>query len=133
MAPIGNKNGLKHGRSRTPEYQCWINMWVRCTNPNNPQYKDYGGRGIYVCKRWSDFVNFFTDMGPRPKGHSIERIDNDGPYSPKNCHWTTRRDQQRNRRSYRVSLAREAERLGIKYGTLWMRLKRQQMKGISHG
>lgn len=133
MAPIGNKNGLKHGQCGTPLYMCWLNMRARCNNPKNPQYKDYGGRGIYVCKRWDNFENFIADMGPRPPNYTLDRIDNNGPYTPENCHWASRSAQQKNRRTYYTSLAREAEKLGIRYRTLWARLNRRQRRGESHG
>lgn len=76
-------------------------MRQRCNNPKNPAYKNYGGRGIKVCKRWDDFLNFMYDMSYRPKGASIERKDNDGDYQPSNCKWATRKEQALNNRGNR--------------------------------
>lgn len=73
-------------------------MIQRATNPNDPRFADYGGRGIEVCDRWRDFENFYADMGLRPDGKSIDRIDVDGDYEPSNCRWATPSEQQRNRR-----------------------------------
>lgn len=96
-APV--RKWVKHGFSRTPEYECWGAMKERCYNIKNKQYNDYGGRGITVCKRWLDFQNFYSDLGKRPSNkHSIERINNDGNYEPSNVTWATRKEQQRNQR-----------------------------------
>ena len=87
-----------HHRSKTPIWNCWKNMLQRCYNPKNPCYKNYGGRGIIVCDRWKEFVNFLADMGERPAGMSLDRINNDGNYEPGNCRWATRKQQSQNRR-----------------------------------
>jgi hypothetical protein len=82
-----------------PEYKVWAAMIQRCSNPNNADYPDYGGRGIRVCDRWLKFANFYADMGPRPSPqHSIDRIDNDGNYALGNCRWATAADQRANQR-----------------------------------
>jgi hypothetical protein len=89
----------KHGRSRTPEYRAWIDMIRRCTSSHCQVYKHYGARGIKVCKRWVDsFEAFFKDMGLRPKGMSIERINNSKGYTPSNCKWATKSEQNFNKR-----------------------------------
>jgi hypothetical protein len=121
-----------HGRSETQEFTIWVNMLQRCENPNNPAYDRYGGRGIIVCKRWRSFANFFADMGPRPKGLTLERRDNNGPYALENCYWATRRQQGANKRNNHliefngemITLAEASRRAGIDRFTLRYRLKR---------
>jgi hypothetical protein len=73
-------------------------MKYRCTNPNAINYHNYGGRGITVCERWNEFKNFLADMGERPEGTSIDRIDNDLGYFKENCRWATRHEQRINQR-----------------------------------
>lgn len=95
----GCRERMKHGKYKSRIYNCWRDMKDRCYNEHNPRYKDYGGRGIKVCDRWLDFNNFYADMGDKPKGKSIDRIDNDGDYCPENCKWSTRSEQQWNTRA----------------------------------
>lgn len=78
----------------------WQGMRARCSNPKYKQYKDYGGRGIRVCSRWDDFWKFVQDMGTRPLGHVIDRINNDGNYEPGNCRWVSYRVSGLNRRRW---------------------------------
>src|SRR6266496_181615 len=92
-------NTRANGALSSRTYQSWLSMIQRCTNQNLKCYKYYGGRGITVCERWrQSFENFIEDMGERPPGLSLERINNDGHYEPSNCKWATRAEQHRNQR-----------------------------------
>ena len=99
---MGSVRHVRHGHSpdgkKSTEYVTWDSMIQRCTNKNNHAWKDYGGRGIFVCERWMIFDNFFSDMGFRPPGLQLDRRNNDGGYEPSNCRWVDRKTQQSNRR-----------------------------------
>ena len=96
---------IKHGLEKHPLYGTWSNMKQRCYNPNTPRYAHYGGRGITVCNEWRDsFPQFLSDMGERPEGTSLDRIDVNGDYTPDNCRWATKIEQNLNRRAnYQVA------------------------------
>jgi len=140
-------NNLKHGHyknnKRSPTYYSWSSMNQRCNNKNCHEYKYYGKRGITICDRWSNkkfgFQNFLEDMGECPSGLSLDRIDNnklkDG-YSPDNCRWSTKLEQQKNKRNIKLfaykgkiqNLKDWAKEYNIVYVTLWKRINKYKYK-----
>lgn len=97
----GCSQKLKSKYRQKPGYSSWSGMIHRCYSPHNPGYKHYGGRGITVCKRWREsFLAFLADMGARPPGYSLDRINPDGNYEPNNCRWATFQQQTQNRRKW---------------------------------
>ena len=129
-AAKGNSNGVKHGMHGTATYISWRHMRHRCLSPKSNKWDYYGGRGITICERWSTFENFYLDMGERPKGKTLDRIDNDGNYCPENCKWSTAEEQVNNRRNTVIlelngksmTIPQWAKHLGINKKTLATRM-----------
>jgi len=100
MSETRTKHGHTRGGNHTVTYRTWVHMRDRCFDVEDKSYKNYGGRGISVCQRWSKFENFLEDMRPSPgKGFSLDRINNDGNYEPGNCRWATKKEQTLNKRN----------------------------------
>jgi len=120
-----------HGMTKTTTYNVWASMIQRCHNANAKDYERYGGRGILVCEAWQAFDAFLRDMGERPLGKSLDRIDNEKGYSPENCRWVNAKIQQRNKRNNRIithdgktmTLAEWSAAAGISQITLGARLR----------
>lgn len=129
---IVSKTKSKHRLCNDPSYSIWKGILSRCTNPKSTGFKHYGGRGVAVCERLVKFENFYSDMGTKPDGMSVERIDNNKGYSPDNCVWATHQDQCRNRRSSNIiefdgqkkCLTEWAGIIGVHRSTLIERLKK---------
>lgn len=124
----------EHGLGKTKTYYSWIEMKRRCLDPNNYNYQNYGGRGIRVCKRWMKFTNFLDDMGMRPDGKSLDRINGKRGYSKRNCRWATSREQIINRsitrwiafRGETLCLADWALRTGLTSARIAQRIDEQK-------
>ena len=117
-----------HKLSLSPSYNTWRGMKLRCEDPANKSFKYYGARGITYCERWKVFENFIEDMGLRPEGKTLDRIDPDGNYEPSNCRWLTPTEQIRTRRNSLTyngkPLIEACEERGLKYNTVARRIKR---------
>jgi len=126
-----NRQNARHGMCDTSTYTVWDRMKSRCLREQDKDYKRYGARGISVCDRWMLFDNFLADMGVRPDGLQLDRINNDGNYSPENCRWVTPRQNTNNRRSSRFlefkgkrqTIVEWAREMGICSKALMHRLK----------
>jgi hypothetical protein len=116
------RHGDATGGNVTLEYKSWRAMKARCLNPRHPFFRDYGGRSVKICERWQDFRNFLADMGRKPgPEYTLERINNDADYSPENCKWATRTQQQANRRP-------QKNRTG--YPNVWVDPKTGRFMGV---
>jgi len=99
---ITSKRMKTHGQTKSPTYRVWSSMRTRCTNSNATNYGQYGGRGIKCCQRWESFDLFLEDMGERPDGMTLDRIDVDGHYEPSNCRWASIQQQAKNKRKTKL-------------------------------
>jgi len=121
----------KHGMSNSLTYKVWSGILSRCNTPSASGYENYGARGIGVCERWLKFENFLSDMGEKPSEMSIDRIDTNGNYEPGNCRWSSRKEQNRNKRGLRYltynartqCLSAWAEEVGVNVSSLLNRIK----------
>ena len=100
-APRYVKHGNAHRKKHSGAYVSWYGMLTRCENPKSTSYAYYGGRGVTVCTEWHDFQNFLRDMGERPHGWTLDRVDTEGGYCRENCRWATRKQQSQNRRPWK--------------------------------
>lgn len=130
MSSARAKINITHGKSNSATFKCWQSMKRRCFDMGHKSYPRYGGRGITICERWMKFENFLADMGIRPKNLSLDRIDNNGNYTPENCKWSSAKEQARNRSSTRMiscggevkTLTEWAESIGFSKESLHRRL-----------
>lgn len=121
---------IKHGMTGTRTYKTWRSMLYRCLDKNYPKFRLYGGRGITVCPQWKEFEVFLSDMGERPEGKSLDRIDSNGNYEPSNCRWATAKEQNNNSSNNRLltykgktlNVTQWADELGFRPSTIFSRL-----------
>lgn len=120
---VTSARSIKHGYAKTRTWVSWQEMKRRCDKPEAPGYQHYGGRGIGVCDRWREFANFVADMGERPDGTSLDRVDVNGDYTPDNCRWATTSQQGRNKRGLKLSPEKVREARALRAdGALWKEL-----------
>lgn len=133
-AERASKLTSRHGMASTPEYIVWQAMKGRCLRESSKDYPQYGGRGITVCDRWMQFDEFIADMGERPSSrHSLDRIDPNGNYEPKNCRWATITEQANNKRTNKrvvcdgesMTVAELSRKTGKPASTIYGRLARE--------
>lgn len=130
MGGVHHGHSAAEGRGSSLTYNSWASMIQRCSNPRHPKYRMYGARGIVACSRWKDFKEFLSDMGERPIGTTLGRIDSKGNYEPGNCRWETPSQQQRNikhnhwieHQGIRLCITDWAARLGIHQTTISHRI-----------
>jgi hypothetical protein len=130
QAECRSSNNLKHGLTDSPTNRTWLSMIQRCNNPQFTSYNNYGGRGITVCDEWMDFEKFVEDMGIRPDGKTLDRIDNSKGYTRENCKWSTIFEQASNKRNNnfityngkKQTLSQWAQETGFSVSTLWARI-----------
>ena len=122
-------------RKNHPLYRTWEKMRERCNNPNSISYARYGGKGVKVCARWDEFLHFIEDMGERPDGHTLDRINGDEDYCPENCRWATHKEQAANRKQAvtarlitaygkTMTLSEWSRHTGVPISTIFNRLNR---------
>jgi len=127
-----SQNNTTHGAVNSSSYQTWQAMKTRCLNPKSSSYKNYGDRNITICDKWMSFEGFFEDMGERPDGYSLDRIDNNKGYSKENCRWATPAEQNRNTRQNKfltkngktMCMRDWSNETGIPYPTIQDRVRR---------
>lgn len=130
IGALNKSHGHAANHTISKTYHSWAGMKARCSNPKNSHYHIYGGKGIKVCERWHRFENFLADMGEKPTGASLDRIDPEKDYSPENCRWADAAQQANNKTNNRyitafgetLTLSQWAERIGVTHGSLVFRI-----------